>query len=117
MTDRHDDQPKPWSRTNVLLWLGLLAGPIAFSADLVASYTLVSFTAAEEHGQHPILYAITAVALLATLIALAIANRLRTRAESPRMKFMAVGGAVMSAFFAVVIVAEAIPKVVLRMGE
>lgn len=115
--DRSDPSPRPWNRQDVLLWLGLLAGPIAFAIDEIVSYAVVSFTSSTEHGQHAALYLVTALSLLATLTAFFVAFALNRRVEAPRAKFMALGGVLMSAFFAVVIVAEAIPKILLRMGE
>jgi hypothetical protein len=120
MTSGAKEGPRVWTREERVLWLGVFTGPVAYAVDLLVSYAVVSFTAAEEKGQRPVLWVITALSLTSTLLAFAVSLRAYRRmgASAPeRRRFMALGGAMMSAFFAVVLVAHAIPKVLLRMGE
>lgn len=94
-----------------LLWLGVLAGPLALLADVGVSYALVEARAA---GRLPLL----GITLLAGAVATAgatVSLRLRgglsedVDAERPA-RFLATSGALLSAFALLVIVAVALPK-------
>lgn len=103
------------------LWFGVLGAPVVWGARLVASYALVAPVC--RGGGGLVLHLASAAALGVSLIALLVAWRSyqATRpAERPpaeragpvdpwvldRARFMAVLGLLMSAFFALVIVAE-----------
>ncbi len=103
------------------LWSGILAGPIAWAIDLMASYALVKPSCL---GQNmTVLRSVTAGALaLVSLGALMSFEALRlTRADLPtdggrptqRAHFMAVLGIASNGLFALAIVALAIPRWVL----
>lgn len=102
---------------NLALWIGWLTGPIVFAIDLLLSYGVVSVTEAAQRGQHVWLHAASVVAIVLTLAAGALAWREHRVAEGDRERFMAVGGVAMSAFFAVVLLARAVPALMLRMGQ
>jgi len=120
------DSSERWTRL-LALWAGLLAGPLAWAALLQTNYVL-SYVACEQR-QTWMLYLATAVALAlvaggaAAAWAAAPAPPLgREEHEDPdphraivlRARFMALGGLAMCAFFAIVILATAIPVLVLH---
>ena len=102
------------------LWAGLLAGPLAWAASLEVNYVL-SYVACETRARW-MLHLTTALALTlvgAGAIAAAQAWRASTRhavddATLARVRFMALGGLAMCAWFALVILATEIPALVLR---
>jgi hypothetical protein len=111
----HDEQAHAISGQDVLLWLGMMTGPIAYAITLLVSYAIVSVTASDERGQRTMVLIVSALALLATAIAGVLAARLRP--DTDRKRFMARGGVAMSIFFGAVIVAHTIPALILRMGQ
>jgi hypothetical protein len=103
-----------------MLWAGILAGPLAFAADLLARYALVHSACAD--GQTTILTLITMVSMAVICGGAAVAWRAwqltATAASSggrpvDRAKFMAVSGVLSSALFAIVVGATAYPQWVL----
>lgn len=101
------------------LWLGLGAGPLAWAALLEINYVL-SYVACEQR-QTWMLHLATAGALLTVgagaLAAWSAAPALRGPTSSTpeaRARFMAVGGLALCAWFALVILATAIPVLVLH---
>jgi hypothetical protein len=103
------------------LWMGVLAGPVAFALDLGVSYAIVKWSCSVR--SHTVLHAITVLALamvLAGAVAAGMAlratrNDVPTDGGSPRQRarFMAVLGLSACALFALAIFAEAIPRWVL----
>jgi hypothetical protein len=111
----------------VALWIGVLAGPLAWSALLETNYVL-SYVACEQRH--------TWMLHLATAIALALVagaawltwvaspslgyNSERDASTDPvdtaiiRARFMAIGGLALCAWFALVIIATEIPVLVLH---
>jgi hypothetical protein len=116
------------------LWYGFLVGPVAWSLHLLLTYPLVPQLC--PHGLDWLLHVITAVTALACVVGVVLAwqawNRLkeqgpragadpaaardaawevggRGRLSASRARFMALGGIVLSGFFAVVIVIEGLP--------
>jgi hypothetical protein len=102
-------------------WTGVLAGPVAWAVDLVLSYSLVQWTCGG--GPPVVLHLITLLALAmigggaySAWTALQVAP-----ADAPddggypdqRGRFMALLGLSMCAFFALVVIAGAIPRWVL----
>jgi hypothetical protein len=100
------------------LWTGILAGPIAWALNLVASYALVKWTC--NHGQAAMLNVITLAALVLVSSGAMVSwvALHRTESDTPtdgglprqRARFMAVLGLSSSAFFFLVIVAGAVPQ-------
>jgi hypothetical protein len=103
------------------LWAGILAGPLAWGLDLMVSYALVKGVCASQRTT--LFQAITAAALAIVaggLVVSSLAVR-RTAADVPtdggaprqRARFMALVGVTSGALFALAIVANAIPWMVL----
>lgn len=105
----------------LLLWTGMLAGPIAWALDLTISYALVPWTCGSQHTA--VLHLLTVGALLVTAggaaaswTALQRAPEQTTREGSRAMdrgRFMAVLGLLTSASFALAMIANAVPRVLL----
>jgi hypothetical protein len=110
-------------RRLVRLWIGVLAGPLLFLALLETNYVL-TYVACERRIEWPV-HAASAVAFvlvgLAGLSAWRTASTVATDIESTdpgttrdaRVRFMALGGAVLCLGFMLVIIAMEIPAVVL----
>jgi hypothetical protein len=110
------------------LWIGLLTGPLAWSALLETNYVL-SYVACEQR-QTWMLHLAAAVALALVAGAAAIAwraaplgltyERERETSTDPvdtaviRARFMAIGGLALCAWFALVIITMEIPVLVLK---
>lgn len=107
------------------LWTGILAGPLAWAALLQTNYVL-SYVACEQR-QSWMLHVATGVALLLVAAAAWAAWRAApalgddehesASAEGTRRlraRFMALGGLALCAWFAIVILATAIPALVLH---
>ena len=100
------------------LWIGILAGPIAFAVDLSLSYALVKWTCNSQ--RHALLYVITpaTLAMVAGAAVMSWTALQRTTADMPtdggeprqRARFMAILGLASSGLFAVAIVALGIPR-------
>ena len=97
--------------SSVALWTGVLAGPIAWAADLQARYALVKYVCA--NGAEWIMWVITLAALLVTAFGALCAWR-GWIDDTPRVRFMAVGGLLISGMFALAIIAMAIPDIFMR---
>ncbi len=107
--------------TPLPLWTGILAGPIAWAFDLMASYASVKWVC---HTQrYAVLPLITIASLVIVIAAAAISwtALMRTANDAPtdggrprqRARFMAVFGLASCALFALQIIAGAIPHWVL----
>jgi hypothetical protein len=103
--------------TPLPLWTGILAGPIAWAFDLMASYAVVKWVC---HTQrYAVLPLITIASLVVVIAAAAISwtALMRTANDTPtdggrprqRARFMAVLGLASCALFALQIIAGAIP--------
>jgi len=102
-------------------WAGVLAGPTAFAIDLLASYALVKWICGSQHTS--VLHLITLGALLmiagggfASWTALAATPEQASSDgghPADRARFMALLGLTMCAFFAIVVIANAVPRMVL----
>ncbi len=107
--------------TPLPLWTGILAGPIAWAVDLLASYAVVKWVCRTDG--HVVLQLITigSVAIVMVGAAISSAAFMHTRADVPtdggrprqRARFMAILGLASCALFALQIVAGAIPHWVL----
>jgi hypothetical protein len=98
-------------RVGVPLWTGIVAGPLAWAADLEIQYAILHYVCLN-HAQW-ILWAITAAALLITAFG-ALCSWRGWIDDTPRVRFMAMSGLLISAAFAISIVAMAIPEFFLR---
>jgi len=102
--------------SSVSLWSGILAGPIAFAINLQLRYALVRWAC--EHGSRSVLLWI-AVPLVLICVAGAFLARTglaigeNETAYPMRVRFMAYGGLMLSAIFAITILASMIPDLFL----
>jgi hypothetical protein len=104
-----------------LLWIGLLAAPVAWALDLLSSYAAVKWTCSSQHTSA--LHLITLGALLITAGGAAASWTAFQRTPEPssedgprpvdRGKFMAMLGLLSSAMFALAMIANAVPRVLL----
>ena len=97
--------------SSVALWTGILAGPLAWASALEAKYALVQY-ACHNHAQW-IMWAITLAALVITAFG-ALCSWRGWVDDTPRVRFMAIGGLLLSAAFALSIISMAIPDLFLR---
>jgi hypothetical protein len=107
------------------LWFSVLAGPFAWALTEQLSYMLTP--TACWTGSHFILYLVPLGALLIVLAGAAVARSRWRRApegstergypEDSRIRFMAVAGFWLCVSFAVVILAETVPNLVLRVCD
>lgn len=100
--------------SSVALWTGVLLPPVAWAVDLTVRYALVPYIC--NHKTEWMLVAVTIVALIAALYGGASAWRGRKRAMSDamRVRFMSIAGLFLSVFFAIVILANAVPHLYMR---
>jgi hypothetical protein len=100
--------------------IGVIIGPLAFGADLLLSYLLVHHACST--GHYYVLHAITVVCLLIVLGAAWMSWQqylpVRDANDSggsarDRTHFLALFGTISSLFFAVVIIANAVPRWIL----
>jgi len=108
-----------WGPRLAALWAGLAAGPLAWAAVLETNYALSYVACEQRHSWMLHLGTAIALALVAAgaFLAWAAAPPLRgatTSAAEARARFMAVGGLVLCAWFALVIIATEIPVLVLN---
>jgi hypothetical protein len=117
-----------WGGRLAALWIGVLAGPLAWAGLLEANYVL-SYVACEQR-QTWMLHLATAAALALIALAASMAWRAappladdpttETPSQDPgdtaviRARFMAIGGLALCAWFAIVIMATEIPALVLK---
>lgn len=109
------------SRLTATLWLGVLVPPLSFLSDLLASYALVDHECKAE--SHAALHGLTLLALAVAAAAgvgagRALADVRRRWVDPPdrvlqRERFMARAGIATAGFFALVVLAMAIPKLLL----
>jgi hypothetical protein len=102
-------------------WFGILAGPAAWFVDQQISYSIVQWVCGG--GPHVVLHLISLASLLVAgagaFASWTVLQRTRPSAAEDgsqpdeRGRFMAILGLVSCAFFALVIVAMAVPRVVL----
>ena len=103
------------------LWTGILAGPIAWSLNHLTNYALAQWSCS--HQRASVLFSVSLSAFVVTVLGGVVASiALRhTPADAPtdggrprqRARFMALLGLAISAFFALTILAYAIPPWVL----
>jgi hypothetical protein len=99
------------------LWVGILAGPLAWATDEVVGYTATAHECST--GSSTLLHALTVSALITCGVGLLCARSTWAASLSPsndrsdRIRAMALSGICLSLAFAVVILATAIPKWIL----
>jgi hypothetical protein len=107
--------------TPLPLWTGILAGPLAWAFDLMASYAVVKWVC--HSGRYSVLQLITIASLAVVILGAVISwtALMRTTHDVPtdggqprqRARFMAVLGLASCALFALQILAGAVPHWVL----
>jgi hypothetical protein len=120
-----DRRPARLERRDVLLWLAVLAGPLAWAAQLQINYALAATACAM--GGKMFLHLVSLGAFLLAAAGALVAWRWwkklpegsteRGDAEGSRARFMALSGMLMGAFFALVIVALEVPNWTLRVCD
>ncbi len=107
--------------TPLPLWTGILAGPIVWAANLMASYALVKWVCHTNTDAALQLITIASLVIVSGAAAVSWSAFVRTRNDVPtdggrprqRARFMAILGLVSSGLFALQIIAGAIPHWVL----
>jgi hypothetical protein len=104
-----------------VLWAGILAGPVAWALDLTISYSVVKWTCGSQHTA--VLHLITVASLLITAGGAAASWRALQQAPAgssddgsrsiDRGRFMALLGLVACALFALAMIGNAIPRLML----
>lgn len=113
-----DPSPQPLPRRDVLLWLALFAGPVAFAVAELTSYSLAPTACAA--GTKWMLHLVSVLTLLVSLGGALLARSVgRDLPEegSGRARFMALAGTAMGLGFALAIAALEVPNVVLRVCQ
>jgi hypothetical protein len=107
------------AKTDLRLWAGILAGPIAWIAQLSAVYPIAQLTChAGFAPQHPgTIHAISIAALAATLTGACASWPLRGESSAQRVRFMANLGLLLVALFALVVIATWVPVFVMTNCE
>jgi hypothetical protein len=107
-------------REDGLLWVGIVTGPLAWFIDLALSYRLVELG---QVGPHRVeLYIISGLAVVLALAGAALSQALGRRAgngelKAERRRWMSVMGVALGLFFALVIVAQALPRLFLQRSD
>jgi hypothetical protein len=130
MTDPTTHPPNPHpvlrpGRRDVLLWFSVLAGPLAWALTEQLSYMLTP--TACWTGRQVILYLVPLTTLLIVLAGALIARRPvkgepegsteKGLPEDSRVRFMALAGFWLCVSFALAILAQAVPTLVLRVCD
>lgn len=120
-----DPAPLPLARRDVLLWLAVLSGPLAWALDELASYSLAA--TACDLGTSWLLHLVFVVSLLLALGGAALAHRVGRRLpdgstaqgglQASRARFMALAGILLGLSFAIVLVAMEVPNWVLEVCQ
>jgi hypothetical protein len=98
------------------LWTGILAGPFAFATAFTTKYAMIDWIC--DHKAEWIFWLITLIALLVCAFGAFESWRgLRNGDDTKRVRFMGYGGFVLTAAFAMAIVAMAIPHLYLGACE
>jgi hypothetical protein len=94
-----------------VLWVWILLSPVVWFLNLEATYALVSLACLGKGKV--VLYLITALSLGVTALAAGICGNQWRRLEPSRKRAMALGGTVLGGLCFFVILAQAIPNVML----
>jgi hypothetical protein len=115
--------PQPFTAEERLLAAAVLTAPIAWALHLALSYGL-SYPA-ERWQSKAVLFAVSLVGALASLVSVVLGQRCLHRArpsaisaDQPRERnrFMGTGACVVGVFFLIVIVAQTVPTLMLPLG-
>jgi hypothetical protein len=101
------------------LWTGILAGPLAWTAQLALSYPVAQLTCyAGGASQHTgALHAISAATLVAVFAGACLAWTTWRRSVAERQRFMALLGVLSCALFAFVVIATWLPSFIMHNCE
>jgi hypothetical protein len=112
-------------KKNLLLWTGVLGGPIIWLVSFEAKFSLAPWACSLQWK--PALFGVAIVALIMTACIGMLSWRQwqRIGAEAPgegegpisRMRLMAMGGVILSAFCCLLIIAQTIPEIILGACE
>jgi hypothetical protein len=115
-----DRRDAVYGRGLLLLWIGVLGGPIVWAADLLGAYMLV-YHACHTNNMVP-LYLETVIALALCVVPFVIARRMLQQfpdahrkggQADDRARFLAISGMALSVMFFIALVAAAVPRLVL----
>ncbi len=100
--------------SSTLLWITILTGPVAFVINFQSRYALVEWACTTHRGW--VLPVIAATALVAAIASSLVAWSAFTRLDASfeRARFMAISGFILSAIFALTIIANELPHLFLR---
>ena len=100
--------------SSTLLWISIFAGPFSFAVDMQSRFALVQWSCF--HHAEWVLHLITITAFIAAAAGAALAWIAfgRLDRDLQRARFMAMSGFILSGFFALSILANAIPHLFLR---
>jgi hypothetical protein len=106
------------SKVDLKLWTGILAGPMAWVAQVGVMYPVAQLTCHSGFpSQHPAaLHATSAVALIAIALAARLSQQQRPSSEQ-RVRFMAQLGLLTCIVFALVVIATWVPPFILHKCE
>ena len=95
----------------LVLWTGILTGPIVWAIDLLARYAVVKWSCLT--GHHWYFDALTIGSLVLVAGAALLSSSALRGTPSPRVRFMAILGLTSSALFGLTIASASIPNWVL----
>jgi hypothetical protein len=105
--------------SSVALWCGIFAGPVAWAINLQLNYALARWAC--ERGSQAAPVAISSILFVVAILGLLFSWRaLRVVGHtevSTRVRFMAIGGMLLSAIFALTILASLVPHLYLSPCE
>jgi len=99
------------TQRNVALWTGILTAPIAWAIDLQLRFALVQYVCRNHAGW--IMWFVTLIALIIAAFG-AFCAWSGWGNDTPRVRFMAIGGMAISTMFALSIIAMAVPDLFLH---
>ena len=113
MNDAELSRPLDIRPSSVLLWISIMAGPVAWAIDLESRFALVQWACVNHRGW--VLHAITVTAFVAAAAGALLGWLAFVRLDPARhrARFMAISGFILGAIFALSILAAAIPHIYL----
>jgi hypothetical protein len=101
--------------SDILLWLWIVVSPLVWFLNLTANYAVAARVCAS--GGKTVLYSVTAFSLMLTAVAAGVCGRQWQLLEPSRKRAMALGGAVLGGLCFLVILAQAVPNVLMAACE